>query len=281
MSTDSSRRPSTARPQFLELNGRRLFTMQILPTGPVRASALYLPPFAEEMNRCRASMAAHARALAARGWHVMQLDAYGTGESTGRIEEGDWALWRADAQAAAQWLAAQSGHVPMLWGIRTGALLAADAVAQGLPQVERLLLQQPVLDGKLFINQHLRLRIASQLVHDTARETTEGIRQRLAAGEDIEIAGYPLSGRLADGLSARRLADWAGALAPRRIDWLEIVANAEQSLALPSQKLVEALRQAGASVNTATVACPMIWQLQEPADASALLQASLALLGEA
>lgn len=279
MPPDHPRR-AVARPTFIEVNGRRLFAMQFVPTGPTRAAVLYLPSFDEEMNRCRTAAAEQARALAARGWHCMLLDHYGTGESTGQSHEASWDLWRADAQAAAGWLAQHSGHTPMLWGIRTGALMALDAAAHGLPVVQHLLLWQPVLDGGVFINQHLRLRIASQLVHDTERETTDAIRKRLSAGEDIEIAGYLLSGAMADSLSRRRVADWQATLATRRIDWIEVVAKAEQPLALPSRKLIDGLTQAGATVNATTVACPMIWQMHERIDAPALLSTTLSLLGE-
>ena len=265
----------------LPVNGRRLFALQVIPTGPCLGSVLYLPPFAEEMNRCRSTVAAMARTLAARGWHVMLLDHHGTGESDGEVTDGDWGLWCADAASAAQWLAAQTGHAPMLWGMRTGALMAAELVAQHGVAGPQLLLWQPVLDGKLFINQYLRLRIASQMVRDGERETTESIRGALSQGVAVEIAGYPLTGRLADAVADRRLADWTGALAPRQIHWIEVVAKPDQPLALPSRKLIDGLQAAGAVVHHATVACPMVWQLQERSDTQPLLQATLDVLARA
>ena len=56
--TGIATRSSTSHPQFLTLNGRRLFALRIEPVGPCRGSVLYLPPFAEEMNRCRSHVAA-------------------------------------------------------------------------------------------------------------------------------------------------------------------------------------------------------------------------------
>lgn len=269
--------PSVATPMFLTLNGRRLFALQIAPTGACVGSVLYLPPFAEEMNRCRNHAAAMARRLAAQGQRVLLLDHFGTGESEGRIPEAGWDHWLADATAAAQWLQAQQGGPLTLWGIRTGALLAAD-VATSQPELAlaRLLFWQPVLDGKLFLNQYLRLRIASQLVHDADRETTETIRARLAAGEDIEVAGYPLSGRMAESLSARKMAPAPG-LARQPIDWIEVVAKADQPLGVPARRLVDSLTAAGAAVQTRTVVCPQIWQTYEREDAPELQAATLAL----
>ncbi|MDE2161212.1 MAG: hydrolase 2, exosortase A system-associated, partial [Burkholderiales bacterium] len=202
---NTTARASHARPRFLELGGRRLFALDIVPAGSCRGAVLYLPPFTEEMNRCRAHAARQARALAALGYRCLLLDYHGTGESGGSTPEGDWDLWLDDARRAARWLADDSALPLTVWGVRTGALLAARLAAARETDVERLLFWQPVLDGKQFLNQHLRLRIATQIVHAEARETTESIRARLRAGETIEVGGYPLTPALAEGLAAMRL----------------------------------------------------------------------------
>ncbi|MES2715279.1 MAG: hydrolase 2, exosortase A system-associated [Pseudomonadota bacterium] len=276
-SNPQSGRRSTARPGFHHVNGRRLFGLEIVPTGTCHGAVLYLPPHVEEMNRCRSHVVLQARALAARGWHCLLLDPHGTGESDGETDAADWDHWRADAAAAAAWLAQQTGHAPTLWGLRTGALLAAELATSAAVPVAGLLLWQPVLDGKLYLNQYLRLRIASQLVRDGEKETTDSIRARLAAGEVVEVAGYPLTGRMADALAARSLAGF-GSVAGLRIDWLEVVARPEQPLGLPSRKLADSWTATGARVATTTVADPMIWQLQERDDAPALQAASLQLM---
>ena len=270
---------STVQPLFLELNGRRLFALQMLPTGPCTGAVLCLPAYAEEMNRCRSHVAEQARALAATGLRCLLLDPYGTGESEGLSTEADWAIWRDDAVAAAQWLAAQSGQTVALWGIRTGALLAAEVATCGQVAVSRLLFWQPVLDGKQFLNQYLRLRIASQMVHGTDRETTATILQRLAAGEDIEIAGYPLPGRLAGGISTRRMSDMPG-LSQQRISWIDVVSQADQALPPASQRLVDSLVSAGGRVAATTVAGPMFWQLAGNHAAPELQRATLRMMGE-
>lgn len=281
MNATAPPRASAARAEFIDAGGRRLFGLHIVPTGPVRGAALYVPPFAEEMNRCRSHAAAQARALAAAGIHCLLIDLHGTGESDGAFEDAAWSGWHDDVLAAARHLRQASGHAPALWGVRTGALLAAGAAAalaeDGAPP--HLLLWQPVLDGALFLNQTLRLRIASQMVSESERETTEQIRARLAAGEVIEVAGYPLTQAMAEGLAASRLAD-AALPAGTRVDWLEIVAKPEQPLALPSRKLADAWGARGLRVQARTVACPMIWQLHERADAPQLEAATLGLWEE-
>ena len=284
MSKVSPSRAAVTRPVFLQFNGRRLFALQFVPTGTCCGALLYLPPFAEEMNRCRSHVVLQARALAAAGWSCLLLDPHGTGESDGQIVDADWDHWRADAVAAARWLMGQSGQPLTLWGLRTGALLAAEVATEMATPAQAgacgLLLWQPVLDGKRFLTQYLRLRIASQMMRDSERETVESIRARLSAGETIEVAGYPLTGRLADALATRHIANLSG-LADLRIDWLEMVSKPGQPLSPASQRQADAWIAAGARVATATVADPMIWQLQERDDAPALQQASLALLGAA
>lgn len=272
-------RTSTPQPQFLDFNGRRLFALHITPAGPCSGAVLYLPPFAEEMNRCRAQVASQARAFAAAGLRCLLLDPHGTGESDGEVADGDWQHWLDDAAAAAHWLIQQTGQPLTLWGVRTGALLAAELACRADLDVHRLLFWQPVIDGKLFLNQYLRLRIASQMVRDTERETTETIRKRLSAGEALEVAGYALSGRLADGLAARRMGDFAS-LARHRVDWIEMVSGPEQTLSIPSRRLIEPLCAQGARIVGSTVVSPLIWQLHHREDAPALQSMTLALMGD-
>ena len=50
--------------RFLELNGRRLFLIQAPAVGVARRRVLVLPPFAEELNKCRRLLAVTVRRLA-------------------------------------------------------------------------------------------------------------------------------------------------------------------------------------------------------------------------
>ncbi len=270
-------------PRFLHLNGRRLFTLEFAPaTQPARQALLYIPPFAEEMNRCRSHVAGTARALASQGVQVLTLDPWGTGESEGDGSEPGWDDWLDDVEAAFDWLARHSGSTPGLWGLRTGALLAGQlserlvSAQQTMPA--RLLLWQPVLDGKLFLNQHIRLRLASQMVHDGDRETSERIRARLDAGEVIEVAGYPLTGRMAAGLASARMPA-AQDLARVPVRWLEVVAKPGQDAGQPARKLSESVQALGGDLVMQVVASPFIWQTFDREHAPELRSATLELLG--
>lgn len=272
-----------SRPMFLTFNGRRLFALDVTPKRPCLGNVLYFPAFAEEMNRFRSHAAQTARMLAAQGFQCLLLDPFGTGESDGDIADGDWEIWLDDAVAAARWMQSRNGQPLTLWGVRTGALLAAEVAARlaaaGDTPAQSLLLWQPVADGKQFLNQYLRLRIASQLVQEAERETTETIRAKLRAGEVLEIAGYPLTGTLADSLAARRLDQVLGTARPR-VDWIEVVARPDSPLALPSRKLLDQWTAAGLTVASEAVSCPMVWQVHERVEAPELTAATLRLMAQ-
>lgn len=271
-------RHSRSWPAFFDFNGRRLFALEIVPTGLCNNTILYLPPFAEEMNRCRSHVVALARKLAASGTRTLILDHYGTGESEGRLEDADWDIWLEDAQAAAEYLYGLSENPMTVWGIRTGALLAAELADRSPHLFNRQFLWQPTLDGKLFINQYLRLRMASQIISNAERENTDEIRKRLASGEIIEVAGYPLTARLAEQVSSRKLSNFTSIM-KKPVIWIEMTGQSGLGLAPASKKLIETSRIQGAHIEAEAIACPMIWQLHERADAPALAIASERLLG--
>ncbi|MDZ7782423.1 MAG: hypothetical protein U5K56_05590 [Halioglobus sp.] len=77
------------KPGFLGEPGRRHFMLQFVCTGTPKAHIVYLPPFGEEMNRCRAAVAEQARQFAAMGYSCILIDFYGTGDSEGAAGRGE------------------------------------------------------------------------------------------------------------------------------------------------------------------------------------------------
>src|SRR5258705_9769402 len=72
---------------FLPLDNAKRFCISTIPSNGVepRGSVLYLPPFAEEMNKSRRMAALQARAFARIGWNVLQMDLFGCGDSSGEF----------------------------------------------------------------------------------------------------------------------------------------------------------------------------------------------------
>ncbi|MCC6473266.1 MAG: hydrolase 2, exosortase A system-associated, partial [Burkholderiales bacterium] len=195
------------------------------PRAALRAAVLYLHPFAEEMNKSRRMAALGARALAARGCAVLQIDLYGCGDSSGDFGDASWEAWLEDAALALGWLRARADAPLALWGLRLGALLALDAARQGAASPERFLLWQPVASGEAMLTQFLRLRVAGEMLAEGKAATgVQDLRSRLAAGAAQEIAGYMLSPALAASIDALRLSE----LRPARgaVHWLEVVPEA-------------------------------------------------------
>jgi exosortase A-associated hydrolase 2 len=220
-----------------------------------------------------------ARALAARGVGVLQLDLHGCGDSAGEFGDARWDGWKEDVATGLDWLRARLGLAPGLWGLRLGALLALDYAAGSAVAPDRLLLWQPVTNGATFLTQFLRLRLAGELVQGGGASGgkgggTEALRARLRAGEPLEIAGYALHPALAQALDSID----AARLAPRcPVHWLETVPEAGRPLPPAATRLAASWRAQGTEVQQETAPGPQFWLAQDIEEAPALLDASVGL----
>jgi len=136
-------------PALLEgFDGGPRFAVWWLPAGrePL-GSVLCVQPIGAERAAARHALAAQAWRLARLGWAVLLLDLFGTGDSPGEPQEASLETWRGDLLRAAM-LARQRHTGPnVLWGVRAGALLAAD-IAVALDQlVDAYVFWQAPADG--------------------------------------------------------------------------------------------------------------------------------------
>jgi exosortase A-associated hydrolase 2 len=210
-----------------------------------------------------------ARALAAEGYGVLLVDLYGTGDSEGVFAQGRIAQWRDDLVDGARWLAREGFEPVAVWGLRWGALLATDVLrALALP---RLVLWQPVADGRQYMDQFLRLRTAASMLRGSGvRETVQELRRKIEAGETVEVAGYALHPDLVRGNDGLGLA--APPSAGCVVDWLEIVRDGDSQLSVGSQRTVANWRQAGVDVRPAAVLGQQFWATVEITVAPALIE---------
>ena len=176
-----------------------------LPGARVLGAVVYIHPFAEELNRSRRMAALQARAFAAAGFAVLQVDLYGCGDSSGDFADASWENWVCDVAMASDWLSHKTGHVPWLWGLRTGCLLAAEVVRRRGDHAANLLFWQPVVSGRQHLNQFLRLKLAAALVQGTRGNSSKSFAEQLANGQTVEVAGYGLCHPLASGLEVASL----------------------------------------------------------------------------
>jgi exosortase A-associated hydrolase 2 len=217
--------------------------------------------------------ALQARRLAELGVDVLLLDPFGTGDSAGEFSDASWVIWREDIKAAMNWLSARTDGQVGLWGLRLGALLAADVIAEDPGCVTRLVLWQPVLSGDRYLTQFLRLRLAASLDKTSNRETTKDLRARLSAGEALEVAGYKLMPTLAREIGSRNLAAFLQHTAGPPLLWLEVAAEANAPLTTASQEVIDTVGQLR-PVQAKSVLGEPFWMIQETTIAPNLLEAT-------
>ena len=272
-----------AGPFFLAAPGGQRFCYFSAPPPlvPVRAAVLYVHPFAEEMNRSRRMAALQARAFASAGVAVLQIDLYGCGDSSGDFADARWEIWKDDLALAHAWLSEKTRAPISLWGLRLGALLALDYGRRVATPIDRFILWQPVTNGHAWMTQFLRIRIAGQMVN-APQEPSEGgggvqaMRSALAQGNSLEVAGYELAPAMAaaiDAVDAAVLAPGGG-----KVDWFDVVAEAERPAPAASLRLVSAWAQTGVAVRHHAIEGPAFWRTPEITECAALVVATVGVL---
>lgn len=245
-------------PFFLGSGAQQRFCLFHRPAGPCRGAVLYVPPFAEELNRTRRMAALGARRLAAHGYGVLQIDLYGTGDSAGDFADARWDLWQQDLDAAAAWLRARIDAPLTLWGLRLGALLALDYARTATLPLAPLLLWQPVASGATYLTQFLRLRTANAMLGaDAAQNGTKALRAALQAGDTLEIAGYDLTPALASAIDALPAPD--AMIPPVPAHWFEVLGAPGQTPGSAAGRVKAAWEAHGAMLHVHTVAGLPFW----------------------
>ncbi|MGE5387102.1 MAG: hydrolase 2, exosortase A system-associated [Betaproteobacteria bacterium] len=255
---------------------RRRFCLYHPPRGNCRGMIVGVHPFAEEMNRSRRMLALQARAFAATGFGVVQVDLSGCGDSSGNFGEAGWSAWVEDVVDACAWAKTRLRQPLWLWGVRAGALIAGEA-ASVIKDLTGMLLWQPVVAGNICLRQFLRLRLASDMLEGGAQASTAALEARLMQGQNVEVAGYALSPELAGGLTKATLFYSADL---RHCICFEISSREEKQLTPAVAAWVEKARSAGGTIQATVVDGPAFWQTSEITECPSLISASIeALIG--
>lgn len=237
------------------------------------------------MNKTRRMAALQTRALARVGFEVLQIDLLGCGDSSADFGDATWQSWVSDVVQGCRWLrshnntqSADLSNLPLwLWGLRAGCLLAVEAAGQ-LHETCNFLFWQPPSAGKPLLQQFLRLKVAGDLLGGQAKEVMNGMRQQLADGVTVEIAGYMLSPGLAQGLEQATLVPPDTQSPAQRLEWFEASTREDANLSPVSAQAIAQWQQAGFAINSHIVRGPAFWQTTEIEDAPALLAATTAAL---
>jgi hypothetical protein len=137
-----------------------------------------------------------------------------------------------------------------------------------------------VTNGKQFLTQFLRLKLAAEMAgggEGAEAGGTKALREALASGESVEIAGYEIHPELALGLEAASLG--APALAGvKRLAWLESGISAqpgkEAALLPASVRVLEAVKAGGTEIQSASFAEPPYWVTPETTIAPGVIAAT-------
>lgn len=251
------------------------FCLVTRPVGPVKGTVLFAPPFAEELNKSRRMVALAARAFAAEGWAVLQIDLLGCGDSAGDFGQSSWRAWIDDLWFGWRFLRERYGHdLPgLVWSLRCGSLLVSDWLAEsGLSP--HWLMWQPVTNGKQHLTQFLRLSVANEMLADgDARTAMKRIRSRLEQAESVEIAGYDVSPGLASAMDAASLRVPTAYVG--RVAVMEMSSAEPVTISPATTTAAAKWAESGVYVESHAVRGPAFWQTQEIDVAPALLESSV------
>jgi exosortase A-associated hydrolase 2 len=240
-----------------------------------RGAVVLAPPFAEEMNKCRRMVALAARALASDGWHVIQTDLFGCGDSAGEFAEAGWAEWVADLRRVVESQRAASREI-WLWGVRAGGLLLPPLL-EALPTAN-VVLWQPALDGAQVMNQFLRLRTSAGLFDGAPAPDRKELRERLLRGEPLEVAGYVLSPRVANEMAAAHLdlpPSFGG-----RVVWFEVGDDVDEAPSGRAASVLQSWRARGYDIAFECIEGAPFWQTVEIAEVPALVERTVSALAQ-
>lgn len=273
-----------AEPFFLKTDSGERFCLYHPPhpDKKCRGVFIYVHPFGEEMNKSRRMAALQARAFAAIGFGVLQIDLFGCGDSSGEFENARWSVWKQDLGVARKWLENRADAPVSLWGLRLGALLALDFARSLDSKIDQIILWQPVLSGESFLTQFLRLRLANEMLAadaDTQQVTgTNTMRTFLKAGNTLEVAGYELAPDLAAAIDSLKAAELMVTKSP--IHWFEIVAESGRSMTPAGAKVVNAWKRDGVDLYVHIVTCAPFWATQEISECPELVSSTANIFAE-
>lgn len=233
---------------------------------------ILLPPFAEEMNRCRRLMKLTQDALASAGQCSVSIDYFGTGDSAGEFAQARLAHWEADVLSACEAARHAGAASVSLLGFRFGALLAAD-VAHTIPNLKHIYAVAPQESFQRAIRQFVRIASA---IPDLAQDSSTGLRvpgaaKRLENGETVQIGGYELSPNLySDFMSKRSAAETTAAITAL---FVSSPAATSAALSPPETRQLKGLNRYSNTIHYAHINDAQMWYQGVPDEPLTLPQA--------
>jgi alpha/beta superfamily hydrolase len=182
---------------MIPCEGGQLFSVRYQPKSKQqRHGVLICNSIGHEHVRAYRNLQQLAMRLVDRGYDVLRFDYRGTGNSSGACEACNAETFYEDTQAAAAWLRKSSGVSRLsVVGVRLGATIAAGA---GLPDVDRMILWDPVVSGQAFCK-------LLDSMHDHALSSQTRFVKRMKHSRVDQAYGHAMSAQKRSSLKAMAL----------------------------------------------------------------------------
>jgi exosortase A-associated hydrolase 2 len=257
---------------IIEDNDRRLLGMLYTPADDADRAVVFCDPLFEERKSSQRVMVEMARALCRAGSAVLRFDCRGCGDSPGEFPDYAPPDWLDDVAAAVRFLRT-SAPAPRLGllGLRFGASLALQSAVHGAsPGVDFLILWEPVVNGRDYLEQELRKKLVKEMItFGRSRGTRDALTHALEKNESIDFDGYLISPRLYTALCGTHLLEPAARFLG---NVLLVHVSAGERPSKDLSALREAFATAGAETAFRVIKDPPFWNLIGLTDCAALLQ---------
>jgi exosortase A-associated hydrolase 2 len=172
---------------FFGTEGRRLFGVYDPARGGGGTRAVVIcQPWGQEYLRAHRAVRLLARMLASAGSHVLRFDYFGTGDSAGDMTGASLAQWASDVEMALEEVRDMVGATRVtLVGLRLGGTLAAQVAARRKKEVHGLVLWDPIVSGREYVQDLMRSHMRTGGRAPLPREA--------AHGGGHEVMGFPLT----------------------------------------------------------------------------------------
>lgn len=159
-----------------------------------------------------------------------------------------------------------------LWGLRLGVLLIADLMQSCKLDIDNFIFWQPILNGKLFVKQLMRLKRVSAFMKPDALPESSDLKEK----QHVEISGYEINYNLISSIENASISSWMPELRKeQKIIWKEISHTERQELFPASARLVDRWRADRVYVETEILVGKPFWETVEIEINKELISASL------
>ena len=158
-----------------------------------RKAVIFVPPFAEEMNRSRRMYVLCARLLAGIGIDCVCFDYAGTGDSEGKWGSFSIVDWQENLKDVYQSVCQTGISDISLIGVRFAALQIAHTLAAAELKINKCVLWDPIESGETYMRQLIRMKIAAAMAEESKKISTKDVLAEVEEQGSIEIGGYLLT----------------------------------------------------------------------------------------